>query len=113
MLTLRLVDRAGFKFQGGSLKCRAVTAVTGNACRSGVEEKRDEEEDRQRNREMATFPAGPQNKTLHVAGISPVVDEPLLAEIFGAFGAITSCRIIRDAAGVHGYCDFADYNSAR
>jgi hypothetical protein len=63
-----------------------------------------------------SFPSqtsGPQNKTLHVAGISPVVDELLLAEIFGAFGVVSSCRIVRDAAGVHGYCDFADYHSAR
>ncbi len=42
-----------------------------------------------------------------------MVDETLLGEIFGAFGELISCRITQDAAGVHGYCDFADYQSAR
>ena len=64
-------------------------------------------------RNAMALPSGPQNKSLHVAGISPLVDETLLAEIFGAFGAIASCRIIRDASGVHGLCDFVDYHSAR
>eukprot|EP00961_Rhodomonas_salina_P161545 2175331-Rhodomonas_salina.1 len=53
-----------------------------------------------------------QNKTLHVTGISPQVDETLLGEIFGAFGQLMYCRITQDAAGIHGYCDFADYQSA-
>lgn len=44
---------------------------------------------------------------------SPMVDEALLAEIFGAFGQLLTCKIVRDSAGVHGYCDYADYNSAR
>jgi hypothetical protein len=42
-----------------------------------------------------------------------MVDETLLAEIFGAFGQLVTCKIVRDSAGVHGYCDFADYTSAR
>lgn len=44
---------------------------------------------------------------------SPMVDEALLAEIFGAFGQLTTCKIVRDSAGVHGFCDFVDYTSAR
>ena len=44
---------------------------------------------------------------------SPMVDEALLGEIFGAFGQLVTCKIVRDANGVHGYCDFADYTSAR
>ena len=43
---------------------------------------------------------------------SPMVDEALLAEIFGAFGQLLTCKIVRDSAGVHGFCDYADYNSA-
>ena len=43
-----------------------------------------------------------------------MVDEMLLGEIFGAFGVLTSCRIVRDPVnGNVGYCDFADYQSAR
>lgn len=42
-----------------------------------------------------------------------MVDETLLGEIFGAFGQLQTCKIVRDSAGVHGYCDFADYTSAR
>ena len=42
-----------------------------------------------------------------------MVDETLLAEIFGAFGQLQSCKIVRDSAGVGGFCDYADYNSAR
>jgi hypothetical protein len=42
-----------------------------------------------------------------------MVDETLLGEIFGAFGQLMSCKIVRDSAGVHGICDFADYTSAR
>lgn len=57
--------------------------------------------------------SGPTNRTINVQGISPMVDEMLLGEIFGAFGQLTSCRIVRDPTGVVGYCDFVDYASAR
>ena len=44
---------------------------------------------------------------------SPMVDEALLGEIFGAFGELTTCKIVRDSAGVKGFCEFVDYTSAR
>ncbi|EKX41468.1 hypothetical protein GUITHDRAFT_141953 [Guillardia theta CCMP2712] len=56
--------------------------------------------------------ASAENRCLHVTGLSPLVDETLLSSIFGAFGQLTSCRIIPDANGIHGYCDFADFSSA-
>ena len=57
--------------------------------------------------------SGPKNRMLNIQGISPMVDEGLLTEIFGAFGAIVSCKIVHETTGVVGYADFSDYASAR
>ena len=61
---------------------------------------------------------GPDAHVWHSRGCSwrprsPMVDEALLGEIFGAFGELTTCKIVRDSAGVKGFCEFADYTSAR
>ena len=47
-----------------------------------------------------------------IVSCSPMVDEQLLGEIFGAFGELITCKIVHDSAGVHGHCDYADFTSA-